>query len=49
MADFLADNIRVQDAEPHAFLDGKLVVAPKRRVSEIGMSVRSEQARLPGC
>ena len=31
MADFLADNIRAQDAEPHAFLDGKLVVAPQKK------------------
>ena len=37
LADLLADNIRAQEAEPHAFLDGKLVVAPqKKRVSEIG-------------
>lgn len=36
LADLLGDNIRALESEPHAFLDGKLVVATsKKRVSEI--------------
>ena len=36
LADLLSDNIRAQDAEPQAFLDGKLVVSgTKKRVTEI--------------
>ena len=33
LADLLAENIRAQEAEPHTYLDGKLLVAPgKKRV-----------------
>ena len=36
LADLLAENIRAQEAEPHTYLDGKLLVAPsKKRVVEI--------------
>ena len=36
LADLLAENIRVQEADPHTYLDGKLLVAPaKKRVVEI--------------
>ena len=36
LADLLAENIRTQEAEPHTYLDGKLLVAPaKKRVVEI--------------
>ena len=31
LADLLAENIRVQEAEPHTYLDGKLVVAPAKK------------------
>ena len=35
-ADLLAENIHAQEAEPHTYLDGKLLVAPaKKRVVEI--------------
>ena len=35
-ADLLAENIRAQEAEPHTYLDGKLLVAPaKKTVVEI--------------
>ena len=30
LADLLAENIRVQEAEPHTYLDGKLLVAPAK-------------------
>ena len=36
LADLLAENIRAQEAEPHTYLDGKLLVAPaKKRMVEI--------------
>ena len=36
LADLLAENIHAQEAEPHTYLDGKLLVAPaKKRVVEI--------------
>ena len=36
LEDLLAENIRAQEAEPHSYLDGKLLVAPaKKRVVEI--------------
>ena len=36
LADLLSDNIRVQESEPQAFLDGKLVVATaKTRMVEV--------------
>ena len=36
LADLLAENICAQEAEPHTYLDGKLLVAPaKKRVVEI--------------
>ena len=36
LADLLAENIRTQEAEPHSYLDGNLLVAPaKKRVVEI--------------
>ena len=36
LVDLLAENIRAQEAEPHTYLDGKLLVAPaKKRVVEI--------------
>ena len=31
----LAENIRDQEAEPHTYLDGKLLVAPAKKVVEI--------------
>ena len=31
----LAENIRAQEAEPHTYLDGKLLVAPAKKVVEI--------------
>ena len=31
----LAENIRAQKAEPHTYLDGKLLVAPAKKVLEI--------------
>ena len=30
-ADLLAENIRAQEAEPHTYMDGKLLVAPARK------------------
>ena len=36
LVDLLVENIRTQEAEPHTYLDGKLLVAPaKKRVVEI--------------
>ena len=36
LADLLVENIRAQEAEPHTFWDGKLLIAPtKKRVVEI--------------
>ena len=36
LADLLAENIRAPEAEPHSYLDGKLLVAlAKKRVVEI--------------
>ena len=31
LADLLAENIRAQEAEPHTYLDGKLLVAPAKK------------------
>ena len=31
LADLLAENIRTQEAEPHSYLDGKLLVAPAQK------------------
>ena len=31
LVDLLAENIRVQEAEPHTYLDGKLLVAPAKK------------------
>ena len=30
-ADLLAENMRAQEAEPHTYLDGKLLVAPAKK------------------
>ena len=36
LADLLVENIRAQEAEPHTYMDGKLLIAPtKKRVVEI--------------
>jgi len=31
LADLLAENIRAQEAEPHTYLEGKLLVAPAKK------------------
>ena len=31
LADLLAENIRAQEAEPHSYLDGKLLVASAKK------------------
>ena len=35
LADLLSVNIRAKDQEPQAYLDGKILAAPKRRQLEI--------------